>query len=44
MAYFMGLELHHPIMSMLWGNGGRSKITRKIQDSDIEQKCSFFAK
>ena len=24
-AYVMGLEHHHPIMSMLWSHGGRSK-------------------
>ena len=28
MASVLGLELHHPIMSMLWGHGGRSKINK----------------
>ena len=29
MASVMGLELHHPIMSMLWVHGGRSKRRKK---------------
>ena len=44
MESVMGLELNHPIISMLWGHRGRSKIMIKIQDSDIQQKCLLFTK
>ena len=31
MASFLGLELHHPIVIMVWGDGVRSKRKKEIK-------------